>query len=46
MDVDNFFINLKKLKGANKIVFSKQVLEINIVFEETNRIIKFGKVFT
>ena len=46
MDAGIFFINLKKIKGTNKIDLAKQVLEINIVFEETNRIIKVGKGFT
>ena len=46
MDVGSFFINLKKIKGTLKIDLAKQVLEINIVFEETNRIIKVGKGFT
>ena len=43
MDVGIFFTNLKKIKGTYKIDLAKQVLEINIGFEETNMIIKVAK---
>ena len=43
MDTGSFLINLKKIKGTYKIDLAKQVLEINIGFEEINRIIKVGK---
>ena len=43
MDAGSFFINLEKIKGTYKNDLAKQVLEINIGFKETNRIIKVGK---